>query len=78
MLSRLKSQWADEFERWQKRNLTVRRSVYFWADGIYLQARAEDHKERILVIMVLRRKGARNWWGFRRAFGKARKAGGNF
>lgn len=64
VLSRLKSQWADEFERWQKRNLTVRRYVYFWADGIYLQAWAEDHKECILVIIGATPEGRNELVGF--------------
>ena len=64
VLSRLKSEWADEFERWQKRNLTVRRYVYFWADGIYLQARAEDHKECILVIIGATPEGRKELVGF--------------
>jgi putative transposase len=64
VLSRLKSEWAEEFERWQKRNLTVRRYVYFWADGIYLQARAEDHKECILVIIGATPEGRKELVGF--------------
>jgi hypothetical protein len=41
VLTRLKLSWQDEFERWQKRNLSARRYVYIWADGVYLQARME-------------------------------------
>ena len=29
------------YERWQKRDLSARRYVYVWADGVYLQARME-------------------------------------
>lgn len=64
VLSRLKSEWAEEFARWQKRNLTARRYVYFWADGIYLQARAEDHKECILVIIGATPEGRKELVGF--------------
>jgi transposase-like protein len=39
---RLKEVWADEHARWLKRDLSVKRYVYFWADGIYVQARLED------------------------------------
>jgi hypothetical protein len=31
---RLKEVWADEHARWLKRDLSVKRYVYFWADGI--------------------------------------------
>jgi hypothetical protein len=28
--------------RWSRRDLTAKRYVYFWADGIHVQARLED------------------------------------
>ena len=48
---RLKDVWADEHARWLKRDLSVKRYVYFWADGIYVQARLEDEAQRLLVII---------------------------
>ncbi|MBF0095684.1 MAG: transposase, partial [Alphaproteobacteria bacterium] len=39
VISRLTAQWSDEYEQWQKRDLSARRYVYVWADGVYLQAR---------------------------------------
>jgi len=33
-ISRLKTVWQQEFQQWQKRNLSEKRYVYFWADGI--------------------------------------------
>ena len=33
-VSRLKSQWIDEHTEWRKRDLSNKRYVYFWADGI--------------------------------------------
>ncbi len=35
-ISRLKETWSDEHQRWRKRDLSARRYVYVWADGIYL------------------------------------------
>jgi len=49
-ISRLKQTWAGEYEGWRKQDLSKKRYVYFWADGIYLQARMED-KQCILVII---------------------------
>ena len=43
-IARLKEVWIDEHARWQKRDLSARRYVYVWADGIHLQARLEDEK----------------------------------
>jgi putative transposase len=41
---RLRDGWIDEHNAWQKRDLSAKRYVYVWADGIYLQARLEDEK----------------------------------
>jgi putative transposase len=45
VISGLKAQWQGEYECWQKRDLSARRYVYVWADGVFLQARMEDHSE---------------------------------
>ena len=42
VISRLTGEWQAEYERWQARDLSARRYVYVWADGVYLQARMED------------------------------------
>jgi len=51
VIARLKSEWEDEYRRWQNRDLSARRYVYVWADGIYLQARMEPQAECILVLL---------------------------
>ena len=38
-VSRLKAEWCEDYERWQKRDLSARRIVYVWADGVYFQPR---------------------------------------
>jgi Transposase, Mutator family len=50
-IARLKQVWLDEHEHWRKRDLSAKRYVYVWADGIYLQVRLEDAKQCILVII---------------------------
>jgi transposase-like protein len=45
------SSWIEEHSRWQKRDLSARRYVYDWADGIYVQAPLEDEKQCILVLI---------------------------
>ena len=50
-VARLKEVWADEHARWLKRDLSVKRYVYFWVDGIYVQARLEDEAQCLLVII---------------------------
>jgi transposase-like protein len=51
VLSRLKTGWQEEYERWKTRDLSARRYVYIWADGVYLQARMEPDKQCILVLI---------------------------
>jgi transposase-like protein len=50
-VARLKETWADEQARWRKRDLSAKRYVYFWVDGIYVQARLEDEAQCLLVII---------------------------
>ena len=57
VISRLKAVWEDEYDKWRKRDLTGKRYVYFWADGIHLQARMENAKECVLVIIGVTEQG---------------------
>ena len=50
-IARLKEVWADEHARWLKRDLSAKRYVYFWVDGIYVQARLADEAQCLLVII---------------------------
>src|SRR5205807_8935661 len=60
----LKDVWLDEHEHWRKRDLSAKRYVYVWADGIYLQARLEDAKQCILVIIGATPQGRKELLGF--------------
>lgn len=48
---RLKEIWTQEYEQWSKRELRGKRYVYVWADGVYCNARLEDERSCLLVIM---------------------------
>jgi putative transposase len=61
---RLKDAWTTERERWQKRDLSVKRYVYFWVDGIHLEARLEDQAQCILVIIGATPEGKKELVGF--------------
>jgi putative transposase len=63
-ISRLKEAWGDEHNRWKKRDLSARRYVYVWADGIHLQARLEDDKQCILVLIGATPEGKKELIGF--------------
>ena len=65
VISRLTAEWQAEYERWQHRDLSARRYVYVWADGVYLQARMEPEAECILVIIGTTPEGRKELLGFR-------------
>jgi putative transposase len=48
---RLKEIWAEEYKEWSKRSLKDKRYVYVWVDGVYCQARLEDERSCLLVVM---------------------------
>lgn len=63
-IGRLKDGWLDEHAGWQKRDLSARRYVYVWADGIQLEARLEDEKQCILVLIGATPEGRKELVGF--------------
>jgi putative transposase len=63
-IARLKQVWADEHDRWRRRDLSARDYVYVWADGIYLQARLEEEKQCILVLIGATPDGRKELIGF--------------
>jgi putative transposase len=50
-ISRLKEAWKDEHHRWSRRDLSKRRYVYLWVDGIHFGVRLEDAAQCILVVI---------------------------
>ena len=64
VVARLKGDWQGDYERWQQRDLSARRYVYIWADGVYLQARMEPQAECMLVIIGATPEGKKELVGF--------------
>ena len=64
VIARLKGELEDEYQRWQKRDLSARRYVYVWADGVYLQARMEPQAECMLVLIGATPEGKKELIGF--------------
>ena len=48
-ISRLKTIWQQDFDQWRRRDLSGKRYVYFWADGISCNVRMDD-RQCLLVI----------------------------
>ncbi|HJU30331.1 MAG TPA: IS256 family transposase [Hyphomicrobiaceae bacterium] len=63
-ITKLTEAWQADYERWQRRDLSARRYVYVWADGIYLQARMEPHAECMLVVIGATPEGRKELIGF--------------
>ncbi len=63
-IGRLKDVWQDDHAQWQKRDLSAKRYVYIWADGIHLEARLEDEKQCILVLIGATPEGKKELVGF--------------
>ena len=55
-ISRLKSVWQQDLDQWQRSDLSGKRYVYFWADGIYCNVRMDD-KQCLLVIIGATEEG---------------------
>lgn len=64
VIGRLKEEWQAEYDHWQRRDLSARRYVYIWADGVYLQARMEDDAACMLVIIGATPEGKKELVGF--------------
>ena len=56
-ISRLKKQWQEEHKRWSKRDLSLKKYVYIWADGVYFNIRSEEAKQCILVVIGVNEHG---------------------
>lgn len=48
---RLKEGWQEEYETWSQRDLSGKRYVYWWADGVYFNVRLDKDRPCVLVLM---------------------------
>ena len=51
-ISRLKQHWIDEHRGWCQRDLSQKRYVYWWADGVYSNVRMDDRLCLLVIIGV--------------------------
>lgn len=61
---RLKKTWQEDLDKWDQRRLESKNYVYVWADGVYLQARLEDEKQCLLVMIGATPEGKKELIGF--------------
>jgi transposase-like protein len=57
-ISRLKEEWLEEHKAWNRRDLSQKHYVYWWADGIYCNVRM-DNKLCLLVIIGVKDDGTK-------------------
>ena len=50
-VTRMLAAWQGEYEDWSKRDLTGKRYLYLWADGLYFGCRLSDDRPCLLVLM---------------------------
>jgi transposase-like protein len=49
-LSRLKSKWLKEYDEWRHRDLSGKKYVYWWVDGVYSTVRMDDRMCLLVII----------------------------
>jgi putative transposase len=62
-ISRLKEAWQAELDAWQARSLTGKRYVYFWVDGVDFNARLDQERQCILVVIGADARGRKELVG---------------
>ena len=50
-VTRLLSEWQEDYRTWRKRNLTTSAYTYIWADGVHFNVRLEEDRLAALVIL---------------------------
>ena len=68
VISKLKANWEQDYIKWNKRDLSNKEYVYWWVDGIYLQARMEETKNCVLVIIGVTPAGVKELVGLEIGF----------
>jgi putative transposase len=61
---RLRQQWKEDLQQWDRRRLDKKHYVYLWADGVYFQAPMEHEKQCMLVIIGATPEGKKELVGF--------------
>lgn len=60
---RLKASWEADYEVWTKRDLSGKRYVYWWADGIYFNVRLSPERPCLLIIVGTLEDGSKELVG---------------
>lgn len=53
VIVRLTTQWSQEYEAWNRRDLSGKQYAYVWADGIHVNVRLENEANQRQCLLVL-------------------------
>lgn len=69
-ISRVNKQFLDDYRAWSRRSIADE-YVYLWADGVYLDAGAEDERRVMLAVIGVNIKGDKDLLALEDAFGES-------
>lgn len=73
-ISRLNKQFKDEYEKWQKQDLSQSKIVYLYADGVYLAAGIAQEKACLLVIIGVDENGEKQLLGLQQGYRESKES----
>jgi transposase-like protein len=56
---RLKVGWEADYKVWSQRDLSQKRYVYWWADGVYFNVRLDEERSCVLVLIGATQDGTK-------------------
>jgi transposase-like protein len=60
---RLKAGWESDYKAWTQRDLSKKRYVYWWADGVYFNVRLDEERTCVLVLIGATEDGTKELIG---------------
>lgn len=73
-ISRLNKEFKDDYESWQKADLSARSFYYIYADGVYLAAGVAQEKACLLVIIGIDEYGEKQLLGLHQGFRESKES----
>jgi putative transposase len=58
---RLKSSWETDYKVWSQRDLSAKRYVYWWADGVYFNVRLDEERSCVLILIGATEDGTKEF-----------------
>ena len=62
-INRLMKVWEEEYDAWNRRDLSGKEYVYIWADGVYFNVRLGGERQCLLVVIGATQDGTKELLG---------------